>query len=139
MSKKYWLVKSEPSSYSWEEFLEEKKAMWDGVRNYQARNHLRQMKKNDHVLFYHSNQTIPCIMGECRVSKEFYPDPTAEKGDTRWSVVDLVPVVAFKTPVTLPIIKQHPELENIALIRQSRLSVMPLTKFEYSILTQLGR
>lgn len=131
----YWLVKSEPGAYSWQQFLKEGKAVWDGVRNYQARNNLRQMKKNDLVLFYHSVNEKQ-VMGIARVSREHYPDPTTS--DTRWLVVELVPAGELSQPVTLEEIKKDPRLENISLIRQSRLSVMPLKAEEFDAIVQLG-
>lgn len=109
--------------------------MWDGVRNYAARNHLRAMKTGDLVLFYHSREGLE-VVGICKVEKEHYPDPTAESGD--WSVVDFVPVKAFQKPVTLQTIKGIPELQNIGLIRIGRLSVMPLEQAEFNIILELG-
>lgn len=132
---KYWLVKSEPGAYSWQRLEKEKKAMWDGVRNYQARNNLREMKKGDLALFYHSVNEKQ-VMGICRVEREHYPDPTTE--DDRWVVVDVVPVEPFIKPVTLETIKRDERLENIALIRQSRLSVMPLAPAEFDAIVELG-
>lgn len=132
---KYWLVKSEPGAYSWQRLEKEKKAMWDGVRNYQARNNLREMKKGDLALFYHSVNEKQ-VMGICRVEREHYPDPTTE--DDRWVVVDVVPVESFIKPVTLETIKRDERLENIALIRQSRLSVMPLAPAEFDAIVELG-
>ena len=125
MSKQYWMVKSEPAAYSWETFVEEGRAVWTGVRNFQARIYLRAMKQDDLVFFYHS-VTGKEVVGIAKVEKEYYPDPTAKEGD--WSVVDLVPVKALKTPVTLEAIKGHPVLKSIPLVKQSRLSVMPLTE-----------
>src|SRR5688572_13803593 len=124
----YWLVKSEPVKYSWEKFTKDGKTMWDGVRNYAARNHLRDMRVGDHVFFYHSNEGKE-IVGIAKVVKESYPDPTTS--EDAWLVVDLSPVQALKRPVTLAEIKAEPILENIALVRQGRLSVMPLTKVEF--------
>lgn len=131
----YWLVKQEPSKYSWEEFLKDKKTYWDGVRNYQARNNLKEMEKGDQVLFYHSVVGKE-IMGVAQITKESYQDPTTD--DDRWVVVDLKPVKSFKTPVTLETIKNHPDLKNMALVKQSRLSVTPLTKQEFNLLLKLG-
>ena len=119
------MVKSEPAAYSWETFVEEGRAVWTGVRNFQARIYLRAMKQDDLVFFYHS-VTGKEVVGIAKVEKEYYPDPTAKEGD--WSVVDLVPVKALKTPVTLEAIKGHPVLKSIPLVKQSRLSVMPLTE-----------
>jgi len=131
----YWLVKSEPDAYSWERFVKEGKTMWEGVRNYQARNNLKEMKKGDLVLFYHSVSSKE-VVGYAEVVKEHYPDPTTD--DDRWVVVDMVPVDALKKPVKLAQIKNDERLENIALIKQSRLSVMPLKKEEFDIILQLG-
>ena len=133
--KNYWLVKSEPFKYSWDDFVKDGWTYWDGVRNYQARNNLRAMKKGDLALYYHSNEG-KCIVGVARVIKEHYQDPTTE--DERWSVVDLKPVKALKRPVTLEQIKETKGLENIALVRQSRLSVQPLTENEFDVIVALG-
>ena len=132
---RFWLVKQEPSKYNWEQLVRDKETYWDGVRNYQARNNLQKMKRGDLVLFYHSVVGKE-VKGICKVTKEFYPDPTSD--DPRWCVVDLRPVQAMRSPVTLDDIKLHPELEDIALIRQSRLSVMPLSKKELKIILKLG-
>ena len=131
----FWLVKQEPSKYNWEQLVRDKETYWDGVRNYQARNNLQKMKRGDLVLFYHSVVGKE-VKGICKVTKEFYPDPTSD--DPRWCVVDLKPVQTMRAPVTLNGIKSHPELEDIALIRQSRLSVMPLSKKEFKIILKLG-
>ncbi len=131
----YWLVKSEPAAYSWERFKKEGKTMWEGVRNYQARNNLKEMKKDDLVLFYHSVSDKE-VVGIAKVVKEHYPDPTAD--DDRWVVVDLVPVKAFQNPVTLDQVKKDERLENVALVKQSRLSVMPLKREEFDAIVQLG-
>jgi len=131
----YFLVKSEPFKYSWEKFLEDKQTFWDGVRNYQARNTLQAMKKGDLVLFYHSNEGKE-VVGIASVVKEFYQDPTTD--DERWVVVDLAPVETLKKPVTLEVIKEDVLLQNIALVRQGRLSVMPLTREEFDRIVQLG-
>ena len=132
---RFWLVKQEPSKYNWEQLVRDKETYWDGVRNYQARNNLQKMKRGDLVLFYHSVVGKE-VKGICKVTKEFYPDPTSD--DPRWCVVDLRPVQTMRSPVTLDDIKLHPELEDIALIRQSRLSVMPLSKKELKIILKLG-
>jgi predicted RNA-binding protein with PUA-like domain len=131
----YWLVKSEPETYSWAALLRDKKTTWDGVRNFAARLHLRAMKKGDWVLFYHSGDD-KCVMGISEVVKEFYPDPTAKEGD--WSAVDLKPVKALKNPVTLAQVKADKRLAQIYLVRQGRLSVMPLKKEEFDIIVALG-
>jgi len=132
----FWLVKQEPSKYSWEEFLKDKKTYWDGVRNYQARNNLKAMKKGDQVLFYHS-VVGKQVMGVAQVTRESYPDPTTD--DDAWVVVDLKPVKSLKIPVTLEQVKSHPKLKEISLIKQSRLSVMPLTQSEFKIILDLGK
>lgn len=124
----YWLVKSEPFKYSWEQFKKDKKTFWDGVRNYAARNNMRAMKKGDLLFFYHSNEGLD-IVGIAKVVKEHYPDPTAD--DDTWSVVDLAPVKALKKPVTLAQIKSDPLLKNMALVKLSRLSVSPVTEKEF--------
>lgn len=131
----YWLVKSEPVKYSWDQLVKDKKTVWDGVRNYQARNNLMAMKKGDLVLFYHSNEGT-CVVGIAKVIKEHYPDPTTD--DTRWVVVDLGPVKALKKPVTLEQMRSDPQLEHIGLIRQPRLSVMPLKPEEFDRIIGLG-
>jgi predicted RNA-binding protein with PUA-like domain len=131
----FWLVKQEPSKYNWEQFVQDKGTYWDGVRNFQARNNLKAMKKGDLVLFYHSVVGKE-IKGIARVSKEFYPDPTTD--DPNWVVVDLKPVQAFNKPVTLEDIKGHSKLKDIALIKQSRLSVMPIKETEFKTILQLG-
>ena len=133
---KYWLVKSEPFKYSWEMFLKNGSTYWDGVRNYQARNNLKNMKKGDLVLFYHSNEGLE-VVGIAKVIRESYQDPTTN--DQRWVVVDLEPVETLKKPVPLDEIKKDKRLKNIALIKQSRLSVMPLTKEEFEVIVAKGR
>jgi predicted RNA-binding protein with PUA-like domain len=131
----HWLVKSEPSAYSWSDLIREKKTAWTGVRNFQARNNLRAMKKGDLVLFYQS-VSDPSVQGISQVVNEAYPDPTAKEGD--WSCVDLIPVKALPSPVTLAAIKNEKSLAEISLIKQSRLSVMPLTKQEYEWILKMG-
>ena len=132
---KTWLVKQEPDTYPWEQFVRDKGTAWTGVRNFQARNNLRAMKKGDEVFYYHS-VTGKAVVGVARVAREAYPDPTAKEGD--WSCVDLVPVKALRAPVSLEQIKEHPSLKDIALLRQSRLSVMPLDSTEAKTLRKLG-
>ncbi|AEE52880.1 EVE domain-containing protein [Haliscomenobacter hydrossis] len=132
----FWLVKSEPDAYSYDKLEAEGRGMWDGVRNYAARNNLRAMKEGDQVLFYHSNIGME-VVGICQVAKEHYPDPTAESGD--WSVVEVIPVRRIKRPITLKEIKATPELANIALIKQSRLSVMPLTAEEFEKILKMSK
>lgn len=131
----YFLVKSEPFKYSWEQFNKDGQTFWDGVRNFQARNNLKAMKKGDFVLFYHSNEGKH-VVGIAKVVKEFYQDPTTD--DERWVVVDLAPVETFKTPVTLETIKTDEFLQDIALVRQGRLSVMPLKAEEFDRIVALG-
>jgi predicted RNA-binding protein with PUA-like domain len=131
----YWLVKSEPDAYSWEQFKKDGETQWTGVRNYAARIHLRGMKKGDEVLFYHSNVGME-VVGIAKVSKEAYPDPTAE-GDT-WSAVDLKPFKTLKKPVPLSLMKADKSLKNMPLIRIGRLSVMPLTEAEYKKVLELS-
>ncbi len=132
----YFLVKSEPFKYSWEQFNKDGETFWDGVRNYQARNNLKAMKKGDLVLFYHSNEGKE-VVGIAKVVKEFYQDPTTD--DERWVVVDLEPVETFKNPVTLETVKADPLLQDIALVKQGRLSVMPLKAEEFDRLVELGQ
>ncbi|MDX5481268.1 MAG: EVE domain-containing protein [Hymenobacteraceae bacterium] len=131
----HWLVKSEPETYSWADLVKDGRTCWDGVRNYQARNNLQQMQPGDLALFYHS-VSEKAVVGIAKVDKAAYPDPTAD--DAKWVAVDLVPFRDFKEPVTLEQIKQDKRLENIALLRQSRLSVMPLKAEEFDILLALG-
>jgi len=131
----HWLVKSEPFKYSWEKFNKDGRTFWDGVRNYQARNNLREMKEGDLVLFYHSNEGKN-VVGIAKVVKEAYQDPTTE--DTNWVVVDLVPVQALDKPVTLEQIKAEESLKDVSLIRQGRLSVMPLKATEFDKILEMG-
>ncbi|WP_420152451.1 EVE domain-containing protein [Siphonobacter sp.] len=131
----FWLVKSEPFKYSWNDFVKEKRGVWDGVRNFQARNNLKAMAVGDLVLFYHSNEGKE-IVGIAKVVREAYPDPTTE--DDRWVVVDLEPVEKLPQSVTLETIKADTRLQNIALIRQSRLSVSPVRPEEFDIIVGLG-
>ena len=131
----YFLVKSEPFKYSWEQFNKDGQTFWDGVRNYQARNNLKAMKKGDMVLFYHSNEGKE-VVGIAKVVNEFYQDPTTD--DTKWVVVDLAPVETLKQPVTLETIKADPLLQDIALVKQGRLSVMPLKVEEFDRILELA-
>ncbi len=131
----YWLVKSEPSVFSWSQLIKEKKAVWDGVRNYAARLHLLAMKKGDLAFFYHSNDGME-IVGIAKVIKESYPDATAE--DPRWVAVDLAPEKALKRPVTLKEIKATPALMDMALIKLSRLSVSPVKKEEFELILKMS-
>ncbi len=130
-----WLVKSEPSVYSWEQLKKDKKTAWEGIRNYAARNHLRMMKKGDEVFFYHSNEGTE-IVGIAKVEKEFYQDPTTE--DPNWVVVDLKPVRALKKPVSLAMIKADQNLAAMALVRLGRLSVQPVTDEEWAAVLKLA-
>jgi len=132
----YWLVKSDPETYSWQDLLKDKKTTWDGVRNYQARNNLMLMEIGDPVLVYES-QSPKYVAGIAKVTKTHFPDETSE--DDRWVAVELKAVSSLKNPVTLEIIKSTPELKDIALIRQSRLSVMPLTEIEYNTIIRLSK
>jgi predicted RNA-binding protein with PUA-like domain len=132
---KHWLVKSEPFKYSWEKFNKDGKTFWDGVRNYQARNNLKEMKEGDLVLFYHSNEGKN-VVGVAKVVKEFYQDPTTS--DPNWVVVDLAPVESLKNPVTLDQIKAEESLKDISLVRQGRLSVMPLKATEFDKILEMG-
>jgi predicted RNA-binding protein with PUA-like domain len=125
----YWLVKSEPSVYSWDQFVEEGNTFWNGVRNYAARNHMKAMKKGDIVFFYHSNEGTE-IVGMAKVSKEFYQDPTTD--EEAWVVVDLKPYKKLKTPVSLSQIKAESSLKNMSLVRIPRLSVMPVSAAEFN-------
>ena len=131
----YWLVKQEPETYAWATFKKEGRTAWTGVRNFQARNNLRAMKKGDLVFFYHSG-TDKQVMGYARVAREAYPDPTAEEGD--WYCVDLVPVKALKKPVGLETVKADEALKSMPLLKQARLSVTPLTREQFDRVLQLG-
>ncbi len=131
----YWLVKSEPGAYCWDDLVACAPDHWDGVRNYQARNNLREMKVGDRVLFYHS-VTEKRVVGIARVHRRAYQDPTTE--DPRWVAVDLTALRALARPVELSEIRQHPGLSEIALLRQSRLSVVPLSREEFDIIVELG-
>jgi predicted RNA-binding protein with PUA-like domain len=133
--KNFWLVKQEPSSYSWSDFTSEGKTNWTGVRNYAARNNLRRMRRRDEVLFYHSG-IEKAVVGIAKVTRGAYPDPTASEGD--WSAVDLVPIKALRRPVTLRQIKEARRLKKIQLVRQSRLSVMPVTDREFRAIVLMG-
>ena len=131
----YWLVKSEPNTYSWERFLKEKKVSWDGVRNYAARNNLRAMKKGDKVLFYHSNEGL-CIVGIAEVTKEHYQDPTTD--DKNWLAVDLKPYKSLKTPLNLEFLKKDAFLKNMQFVKISRLSVSVVKSDEFEKICELG-
>ena len=129
------MVKQEPTAYSWDQFAADGRAAWTGVRNFQARNNIRAMKKGDLVLFYHSVVGKE-VVGIAKVAREAYPDPTAD--EPGWDCVDIAPVKPLKTPVTLEAIKRAPALKNVPLLKQSRLSVMPLTAAEYGAIVKLG-
>ena len=131
----YWLVKSEPNVYGWDDLVKEKETTWSGVRNYAARIHLKAMKKGDEVLFYHSNEGME-IVGIAKVSKEFYQDPTTD--DANWVAVNIKPVKKLKKPVTLSQIKPDKRLQEMALVRLGRLSVQPVTEKEWKIVMELS-
>ncbi len=135
MARSYWLVKSEPFKYSWDDFTRDGSTYWDGVRNAQARNNLQAMKKGDLALYYHSNEGKE-VVGVAKITAEAYQDPTTD--DERWVVVDLVPVKPLASAVTLAMIKEDPKLDGIALVRQSRLSVMPIEKRHFDRILSLG-
>jgi predicted RNA-binding protein with PUA-like domain len=131
----YWLVKSEPSVYSWDNLVAEKQTCWSGIRNYAARLHMRNMKKGDEVLFYHSNDGTQ-IVGIAKVVREHYPDPTTD--DERWEAVDIAAVKKLKQPVSLDQVKKEKTLSGMALVRISRLSVQPVTPQEWAVVMQLA-
>ena len=131
----YWLVKSEPETFSWDLFVSKNGDHWDGVRNYQARNNLKLMKKEDLVLFYHSGDGKE-VVGLAKVKTEFYQDPTTE--DPNWVAVDLIPVRKLNKAVTLSTIKSTPELSNVPLIRHTRLSVMPLEEKDFNLILKMS-
>ena len=132
---KYWLVKSEPDAYSWADLVKDGRTAWTGVRNFAARLNLRGMKKGDLVFFYHSVSEKQ-IVGIARVENTAYPDPTATEGD--WSAVDIVPVKPLKTPISLEMIKLDKTLKGMVLVRQTRLSVTPVTSEQYNRIIELG-
>jgi predicted RNA-binding protein with PUA-like domain len=131
----YWLVKSEPTAYSWDQLVKEKQTCWSGVRNYAARLHLRNMKKGDEVFFYHSNEGTD-IVGIAKVVKEVYQDPTTT--DDKWVAVDLKPHKKLKIPVTLDTIKKDKRLASMALVRIGRLSVQPVSDAEWKVVMELA-
>jgi predicted RNA-binding protein with PUA-like domain len=131
----YWLIKSEPFKYSFDQLIKDKKTFWDGVRNYQARNNLRAMKKDDLLLFYHSNEGLE-VVGIVKVVKEAYQDPTTE--DPNWSVVDVAPVKKLKNPVTLAMVKAEKRLDQMALVKAMRLSVQPVKQAEFDLILQMA-
>jgi predicted RNA-binding protein with PUA-like domain len=135
MARAHWLVKSEPFKYSWDDLVKDGSTYWDGVRNYQARNNLREMKVGDHLLYYHSNEGKE-VVGVAKVTRSAYQDPTTD--DDRWVVVDVAPLKPFSVPVTLTQIKADPKLSKIPLVTHSRLSVMPLEKSAFERIVKLG-
>lgn len=135
MTTQYWLVKSEPEAYSWDDLVRDGRADWTGVRNYQARNHLKAMRPGDHVFFY-ASVTTKAVLGLAEVARAFFPDATAD--EEGWVAVEIKPVRPLPRPVTLEQIKAHPSLKDTALLRQSRLSVMPLTAAEFKTISKLG-
>ena len=134
--KQFWLVKQEPSAYSWTDFVRDGKTAWTGVRNFTARNNLRAMSKGDAAFFYHS-VTDKSVVGIAKVMREAYPDATAKEGD--WSSVDLAPEKALSRPVTLDEIKRNPKLKEMALLRLSRLSVQPVTKTQFDEIVRMSK
>jgi predicted RNA-binding protein with PUA-like domain len=132
----YWLVKSEPFKYSWDQLVKDKQTFWDGVRNYAARNNLKAMKKGDEVFFYHSNEGLE-IVGIAKVAKEHYQDPTTD--DPNWVVVELKPYKKLKTPVSLATMKADKRLANLQLVRIGRLSVSAVTDDEYDTIMELAK
>jgi predicted RNA-binding protein with PUA-like domain len=136
MSRQYWLMKSEPSKYSFAQLLRDQKTMWDGVRNFEARNSMRAMKVGDLALFYHSNEGTS-IVGVARVARAAYPDPTAQGED--WSVVDIEPVTPLKAPVSLDAIRSEPDLAESTLLKRSRLSVVPVSKEHFERILKMGK
>ena len=136
MSRQYWLMKSEPFKYSFAQLVRDGQTMWDGVRNFEARNNLRGMKAGDLVLFYHSNEG-KAIVGVARIKREAYADPTAPGED--WSVVDIEPLSPVKLPVSLEAIRGEPDLAEIALLKKSRLSVVPISKPHFDRILKMGK
>jgi predicted RNA-binding protein with PUA-like domain len=131
----YWLVKSEPSSYSWEQLVKEGRTFWSGVRNFQASSNLKAMKNGDRAFFYHSGED-KAVVGIAEIVKEYYPDHTDESG--KFGMVDVIPVAALPKPVTLAQIKAEPKLKDLALVRQSRLSVMPIDEKSWKLICAMG-
>ncbi len=137
MGLNHWLVKTEPDKYGWHQFTQQGRAVWDGVRNYQARNNLRAMQLGDLVLYYHS-VTKPGVVGLATVVREAYPDPTCSDEPNCWVVVELEPVMAFDQPVALLQIRTEPMLANMGLLKQSRLSVMPIRPDEFDLILRMA-
>ncbi len=135
MAKSYWLIKSEPDAYGWDDLIAEKEGVWDGVKNAQASNNLKAMKKGDEAFFYHSRQGLE-IVGIAEVTEEHFPDPFDDTG--RWVAVKVKPVRKLENPVSLKAMKQNPKLGDLAIIRQSRLSVAPVTKTEWDEILAMG-
>lgn len=131
----FWLVKQEPETYSWDDLVRDGRTDWTGVRNFQARNNLRQMKVGEAVLFYHSGES-KSVVGIAEVAKTGYPDPTAD--DAQWVAVDIKPVKPLKQPVTLSAMRENPKLSNLLLLRHTRLSVVPVTKAEFETIVKMG-
>ncbi|UXX78072.1 EVE domain-containing protein [Reichenbachiella carrageenanivorans] len=132
----YWLIKSEPNTYSWDDFVKLGRDHWDGVRNYAARKHMREMEEGDMALFYHSVND-KCVVGVAKVVREHYPDPTTD--DDRWVVVDLMPEFKLDNPVTLEQIKNDSRLSEMVLVNNSRLSVQPVKREEFDLILSLGQ
>jgi predicted RNA-binding protein with PUA-like domain len=133
----HWLIKSEPFVYSFDELLKDRRTRWDGIRNFEARNNLRAMKKGELCLYYHSNEGLE-IVGVAKVVRAAYADPTAAEGDGDWSAVDVAPAFRLKKPVTLAAIKAHPKLSKMALVKKSRISVVPVTDQELALVLAAG-
>ncbi|HTO82767.1 MAG TPA: EVE domain-containing protein [Methylomirabilota bacterium] len=131
----YWLMKSEPSSYSWQQLVKERRTFWSGVRNFQASSNLKAMKNGDRAFFYHSGED-KAVVGIAEIVKEYYPDHTDESG--KFGMVDVIPVAALPKPVTLAQIKAEPKLKDLALVRQSRLSVMPIDEKSWKLICAMG-
>lgn len=131
----YWLMKSEPSAYSWDQLVKDGRTNWSGVRNYQAANNLKAMKPGDRAFFYHSNEGL-AIVGVMEIVKAAYPDPSDKEG--RFVMVDVKPLAPLKTPVTLAAIKAETKLKNLALVRQGRLSVSPVNAEEWKLISKMG-
>ncbi len=136
MARKYWLLKTEPGEYSWARLASEKRGTWDGVRNYAARNHLREMKKGDYALFYHTGRE-KAVVGVAEIVREHYPDPTSDGGD--FSAVDVKPVKGLSEPVTLARIKSEQALSAMVLVKRARLSVQPVLAAEFKKILSMGK
>ena len=132
---RYWLLKSEPSAYSWDQLVKDRRTNWSGVRNFQAANNLKAMKKGDRAFFYHSNEGL-AVVGAVEIVKEAYPDPSDKSG--RFVMVDVAPLTPAKQPVTLAEIKQTPALKDLALVKQSRLSVSPMSAEEWRVIAKMA-